>query len=122
RGPRATDVLREYGYVGSVVVVRRRLRELRPAAVRPAQRTGYGPGQVLQLDWCEMPTRPVVAGRERRVYALVASLPYSGAQAAFFSLDLRLESFLEGHVRAFEWLGGLPRECVYDNLRSVVAR
>jgi hypothetical protein len=25
-------------------------------------------------------------------------------------------------VRAFEWLGGVPRECVYDNLRSVVAR
>ena len=69
-----------------------------------------------------MPTRPRVAGRQRRVYALVASLPYSGAQTAFFSLDMTIESFLEGHVRAFEWLGGVPRECVYDNLRSVVAR
>jgi hypothetical protein len=29
---------------------------------------------------------------------------------------------LEGHVRALEWLGGVPRECVYDNLRAVVAR
>jgi hypothetical protein len=35
---------------------------------------------------------------------------------------MTIESFLEGHVRAFEWLGGIPRECVYDNLRSVVAR
>jgi transposase len=35
---------------------------------------------------------------------------------------MTLESFLEGHVRAFEWLGGVPRECVYDNLRSAVAR
>jgi hypothetical protein len=103
-------------------LVKRRLRQLRPRAVRPAQRTGYRPGQVLQLDWAEMPTRPAVAGRERRVYALVASLPFSGAQTAFFSLDLTLESFLEGHVRALEWLGGVPRECVYDNLRSVVAR
>ena len=25
-------------------------------------------------------------------------------------------------MRAFEWLGGVPRECVYDNLRAVVAR
>jgi hypothetical protein len=63
-----------------------------------------------------------LAGRERRVYALIASLPYSGAQTAFFSLDMTIESFLEGHVRAFEWLGGVPRECVYDNLRAVVAR
>jgi transposase len=123
RAPRATELLREeYGYDGSVDLVKRRLRELRPRAVRPAQRTGYRPGQVLQLDWAEMTTRPMLAGRERRVYALVASLPYSGAQTAFFSLEMTLESFLEGHVRAFEWLGGVPRECVYDNLRSVVAR
>jgi transposase len=98
------------------------LRRLRPRSLRPAQRTGYRPGQVMQLDWAEMPTRPRIHGRERRVYALVASLPHSGAQTAFFSVDLTLESFLEGHVRAFEWLDGVPRECLYDNLRSIVAR
>jgi transposase len=123
RAPRAAELLREeYGYQGSVDLVKRRLRELRPRSVRPAQRTGYRPGQVLQLDWAELPTRPRLQGQERRVYALVASLPYSGAQTAFFSLELTLEAFLEGHVRAFQWLGGVPRECVYDNLRSVVAR
>jgi len=123
KAPRATELLRdEYGYDGSVDLVKRRLRRLRPRAVRPAQRTGYRPGQVLQLDWAEMPTRPTLAGRERRVYALVASLPYSGAQTAFFSFEMTIEAFLEGHVRAFEWLGGVPRECVYDNLRAAVAR
>jgi transposase len=123
KAPRATELLREeYGYEGSVDLVKRRLRELRPPAVRPAQRTGYRPGQVLQLDWTEMPTRPTLLGRERRVYALVASLPYSGAQTAFFSFEMTIEAFLEGHVRAFEWLGGVPRECVYDNLRAAVAR
>jgi hypothetical protein len=35
---------------------------------------------------------------------------------------MTIESFLEGHVRALEWLGGVPRELVYDNLRSAVAR
>jgi transposase len=123
KAPRLTEILQdEYGYAGSVRLVQARLQRLRPRAVRPAQRTGYRPGQVLQLDWAEMPTRPTLLGRERRVYALVAALPYSGAQTVFFSLDLALESFLEGHVRALEWLGGVPRECVYDNLRSVVAR
>jgi transposase len=123
KAPRLTEILRaEYGYTGSLRLVQARLQQLRPRPVRPAQRTGYRPGQVLQLDWAEMPTRPIVGGRERRVYALVASLPYSGAQTAFFGLEMTVESFLEGHVRAFEWLGGVPRECVYDNLRSVVAR
>ena len=123
KAPRLTEILRgEYGYTGSLRLVQEHVRRLRPRVVRPAQRTGYRPGQVLQLDWAEMPTRPVIDGRERRVYALVASLPYSGAQTAFFSFELTADAFLEGHVRAFEWMGGVPRECVYDNLRSVVAR
>ena len=123
KAPRVAEILRlEHGFAGSERLVREHLRRLRPSSVRPAQRTGYRPAQVLQLDWAEMPTRPRIAGRERRVYALVAALPYSGAQTAHFSFDLTLESFLEGHVRAFEFLGGVARECVYDNLRSVVAR
>ena len=123
KAPRVTEILREdYGYVGSVDLVKKRLARMRPSTARPAQRTGYRPGQVLQLDWAEMPTRPKIAGRERRVYALIARLPFSGAQTAHFSFDLTAESFLEGHVRALQWLGGVPRECVYDNLRSVVAR
>jgi transposase len=123
KAPRLTEILRaDYGYTGSLRLVQERLRELRPRQVRPAQRTGYRPAQVLQFDWAEMPTRPRIEGRERRVYALIAALPYSGAQTAFFSFDMTVESFLEGHVRAFEWLGGVTRECVYDNLRSAVAR
>jgi transposase len=123
KAPRMTDILRDdCGYEGSVDIVKRRLRELRPPSERPAQRTGYRPGQVLQLDWLELPTRPRFAGRERRVYALLGTLPYSAAQSAHFSFDMTAESFLEGHVRILDWLGGVPRECVYDNLRSVVAR
>jgi len=50
---------------------------MRPAkGERAAQRTGYRPGQVMQVDWAEMPTRPRLWGRERRVYALICSLPY----------------------------------------------
>jgi transposase len=123
RAPRVTEILREdYGYVGSVDLVKRRLAKLRPRPVRPAQKTGYRPAQVLQVDWAEMPTRPRIDGRERRVYALVCALPYSGASTARFSFDMTIESFLEAHVRTFAWLGGVPRECVYDNLRSAVAR
>jgi transposase len=123
RAPRLAEILREdYGYAGSVDLVKRRLAKLRPGSVRAAQRTGYRPGQVLQVDWAEMPTRPRIAGRERRVYALICALPYSGASTAHFSFEMTVEAFLEGHVLAFGWLGGVPRECVYDNLRSAVAR
>ena len=123
KAPRVTELLREeYGYSGSVDLVRKRLAELRPRSQRPAQRTGYRPGQVMQVDWAEMPTRPKILGRERRVYALICTLPYSGASTAHFTFDMTVESFLQGHVRTFEWLGGVPRECVYDNLKSAVAK
>jgi transposase len=123
KAPRVTEILRDdYGYTGSVDLVRKRLAVLRPRTERAVQRTGYRPGQVLQVDWGEMPTRPKILGRERRVYALVFSLPFSGAATAHFSFDMTIEAFLEGHARAFDWLGGVPRECVYDNLKSAVAR
>lgn len=123
KAPRLTELLRDdYGYAGSVDLVRKRLAVLRPRQERAVQRTGYRPGQVMQIDWAEMPTRPRILGRERRVYALIFTLPYSGASTAHFSFDMTIESFLQGHVRAFDWLGGVPRECVYDNLRSAVAR
>lgn len=69
-----------------------------------------------------MPTRPKILGRERRVHALVFSLPFSGAATAHFSFDMTIEAFLEGHVRAFDWLGGVPLELAYHNLRSAVAK
>ncbi len=124
KAPRVCETLRDdFGYTGSVDLVRKRIAVLRPArAERAAQRTGYRPGQVMQVDWAEMPTRPRLWGRERRVYALICSLPFSGAATAHFSFDMTIEAFLEGHVRAFDWLGGVPREVVYDNLRSAVAR
>jgi hypothetical protein len=45
-----TELLRDdYGYVGSVDLVRKRLAVLRPKTERAAQKTGYRPGQVLQV-------------------------------------------------------------------------
>src|SRR5260370_35254387 len=32
------------------------------------------------------------------------------------------EAFLEGHVRAFAYLGGVPRQILYDNTKLAVAK
>ena len=107
KAPRVTELLRDdYGYSGSIDLVRKRLAELRPKTARPAQKTAYRPGQVMQVDWAEMPTRPKVLGRERRVYALVCTLPFSGASTAHFTFDMTIESFLQGHVTALTGSAG----------------
>jgi transposase len=47
-------------------------------------------------------------------------LSYSRAIWALFTLDQTLESFLRGHVEAFQAFSGVARTLVYDNLRSAV--
>jgi hypothetical protein len=47
-------------------------------------------------------------------------LSHSRALFARFYLDQTMESFLDGHVRAFEAFGGAARVALYDNLKSVV--
>jgi transposase len=49
KAPRAKEVLREYGYAGSVDVVRRRLRELRPRAC--GRRSGPATARVRWCSW-----------------------------------------------------------------------
>ncbi|MFT5082643.1 MAG: transposase [Lentisphaeria bacterium] len=37
-----------------------------------------------------------------------------------FYLNQRMESFLQGHVAAFEFFGGVPKVLLFDNLKSAV--
>jgi transposase len=32
----------------------------------------------------------------------------------------RREAFIKGHIRAFEFFGGVPKRLIYDNLRTAV--
>jgi hypothetical protein len=52
--------------------------------------------------------------------AFVMVLAWSRQIFLRFSLDARMESFLRGHVAAFEAWNGLPRIILYDNLKSAV--
>ena len=47
-------------------------------------------------------------------------LSYSRALFLTFFYSQCLSNFLRGHELAFSWFGGVPRICLYDNLRSAV--
>ena len=68
KAPRVTEALRDdYGYAGSVDLVRKRVAALRPpGGERAAQRTGYRPGQVMQVDWAECRQRVLASGWRTR--------------------------------------------------------
>src|SRR5690606_11832711 len=76
-------------------------------------------GEQAQVDWADFGTLEV-AGGQRRLSSFVMVLPYSRGAYARFTLDQRMDSFLRAHEEAFEAFGGVPRQILYDNLKSVV--
>ena len=110
------------GYRGGEDHFRHSLRALglRPARrPEPSMRLRFLPAEQAQVDWADF--GKVRVGRaERRLMGLLVTLSHS--RQTFLSLfhDARMASFLQGHVEAFEALGGVPRRLLYDNLKSAV--
>jgi transposase len=65
----------------------------------------------------------VVAGVWEKLWMFVLRLSYSGKAVHIAYSNQATESFLDGHVRAFAVLGGVPTGMIrYDNLRPAVIR
>jgi len=77
------------------------------------------PGEEAQVDWASF-GEVDVEGTQRRLSCFLMVLSYSRALYLEFAFDQKMESFLRGHVHAFEAFGGVPRALLYDNLRSAV--
>jgi transposase len=119
RATRLFEMVRDRGYAGSVVQLRRVVARLRPVGREAFLRRRTFPGEEGQVDWAHFGTVPVERG-ERRLSCFVLVLSWSRAMHLEFFYDQLLESFLLGHVHAFEALGGAPRVLLVDNLKSAV--
>lgn len=119
RATRIFQMIRDRGYSGSIVQLRRFVARVRPEHREAFLSLRTFPGEQGQVDWAHF--GEVTVGRaRRRLSCFVLTLSYSRALYLEFFFDQRLESFLRGHIHAFEDWQGLPRTLVYDNLRSVV--
>jgi transposase len=107
------------GYTGSVSVVRRYLRKVRPARGRVYQEVHYEPAQAMQVDWGEC-GRVRIGATTRKVSVFVAVLCYSRLIYIEFTLSQRKEEFYRGIVHALEFCGGSPRAIIFDNLKAAV--
>ncbi|MFN7135669.1 MAG: IS21 family transposase, partial [Myxococcales bacterium] len=117
---RVHEMVKARGYAGSATQVRRYVATVRPATRAEAfLRRETLPGEEAQVDWGIF-GKIQIGNAKRTLSCFVLVLSHSRAMYAHFALDQTLESFLRGHVRAFEALGGVPRAILYDNLKSVV--
>jgi transposase len=120
RATRLYEMLRPRGYAGSANQLRRLVRVLRPQAnVALYRRLVVLPAEEAQVDWGAFGSIRIGHGT-RSLSGFVMVLSYSRALFAHFTLDQTLESFLRGHVEAFQVFGGSARTLVYDNLKSAV--
>lgn len=107
--------LKERGYSGSHTILREYLVKLKPKApVEPVVRFETQPGAQMQLDWAEFRIGST------RWYLFVSVLGYSRWLWGRFVDNQRFESLRDLHVDAFEAMGGVPRELLYDNMATVV--
>ena len=107
------------GYQGSAAVLRRYLRQVRPARGRVYQEVLYQPGQAMQVDWGEC-GKVQVGSTTRKVSVFVAVLCYSRLQFIEFTLSQRKAEFYRGLVNALTFFGGSPRQLIFDNLKAAV--
>ncbi len=119
RATRIYQMIRERGYSGSVVQLRRTVARLRPLGREPFLRLHTFPAEQAQADWANF--GQVAVGRaRRRLSCFVITLSYSRALYLEFFFDQTMENFLRGHVHAFQDWAGQPRVILYDNLKSAV--
>lgn len=110
----------EYGFVGHYTTVQRYVKEAanrRQEVFMPLQ---FEPGEEAQVDWHD--GYIFDNGIERKVNFFCMKLCFSKAPFVYPYERANLESFLDGHVRAFEYFGGVPRRLAYDNLKTAVTK
>jgi transposase len=108
------------GYRGSCPSVQRYIRSIRPAQPQPAfVRFETAPGQQAQMDWSSF-GRINHLGQSRPLSCFALVLGYSRVLYAEFTVSEGLPTLVQCHLNALRYVGGVPREILYDQMKTVV--
>lgn len=113
-------LLERRGFTGKIRIVRAFMAPYRPMAQSVATvRFETEPGQQAQVDWADFGSVQV-GGQVAKLYAFIMVLAYSRAMYLEFTTSMDMGTFLRCHINAFRFFGGVTKEILYDNLKSVV--
>jgi transposase len=123
-GRRLHRELRDLGYTGGYTILTEFLREIRPAAAPKFEvRFETPPGRQAQVDFAHFRTvftdEP---GAEHVIWLFSFVLGHSRLLWGRFVLHQDLQTLLRCHAAAFEALGGVPEQILYDRMRTVFSR
>ncbi len=119
-GSRIHRQLIEEGYDVGITTVREYLREKRRQKQEVYIPLVYFPGECAQVDFFEVTVEE--AGELRKAWKFLMRLMYSGKDFVWLYDRCDQLSFLDGHVRAFQFFKGVARRIIYDNLTAAVKK
>jgi transposase len=106
--------LQEQGYEGGLTRLRSFIFPFKYDKSDPVVRFETLPGVQMQVDFTT-----IRKGRHP-LKAFVATLGYSRASYVHFFDNERNESWMNGIIEAFHYFGGVPRECLFDNTKTII--
>lgn len=113
-------LLQQRGYTGKIRIVRAFMAPFRPIAQSLATvRYETDPGKQAQVDWADF-GQIQVGDKILKLYAFMMVLGYSRTLYVEFVTSTDMGTFLRCHINAFRFFGGVTKEILYDNLKSVV--
>lgn len=116
---RLYEMVKARGYQGGVDHFRDIVARYRPYEAEPFLRVRTLAGEQAQVDWAHF-GKIKIGKAERRLLAFVMVLSWSRMIFLRFYLGDAMPNFLRGHVDAFTLWEHVPREILYDNLKSAV--
>ena len=109
----------EHGFAGGYTVVKDYVRLCRARGRETFVPLAHPPGHA-QVDFGE--AVGVIGGVRQKIHFLCMDLPQSDACFVKAYPRETTEAFLDGHVSAFAFFGGVPLSILYDNTTIAVAK
>ena len=105
----------ELGYPGKIRLLSDYVAQFKPTApTDPLVRFETEPGEQLQVDFT------IIRRQGQPLKAFVATLGYSRASYVYFFDNERSESWLTGLRQSFDFFGGVPKEVLFDNAKTII--
>jgi len=113
------DRLSNMGFRGSYEIVKRKVHDLKAERQKIAyMRFETEPGFQAQVDFGEFQVENA-DGSIKKLHLFSMILGYSRRIYGELIERCDLPTFLDCHIRAFEFFGGVPEEILYDRMRNV---
>ena len=109
----------EHGYGGGYTTVKSYVHEQKLSARETFVPLAHPPGHA-QVDFGE--AIGVIGGMRQKLHVFFMDLPHSDAPFIKAYPAETTEAFLDGHVAAFAFFGGVPQSILYNNTKLAVAK